>query len=83
MADDRRPEQERREPERIRELLGERLDLYRERVRSAFPPEFREHLRVARREFWLAIRSLIDARLESIEEEARRQPRPRGRIDVE
>lgn len=48
------------------------------------PEDFKLHLRAVRREFLLAIRSLIDARIASIEEGDRRQRgRRRGRVAVE
>jgi hypothetical protein len=58
----------------------------RQGISSMFPPEFRQHVRAARREFWLAVRSLVDARLEAIETEG--EPKPQGpaqhgRIDVQ
>jgi hypothetical protein len=59
-------------------------DDLRERVVSLFPPEFRQHYRAARREFWLAVRALVDARISAIETNDRpSQPPPRrGRIDI-
>ncbi len=67
----------------------DRMEDVRQGVSAFFPPEFREHFRSARREFWLALRSLVDARLEAIEHE--REPKPgqqpgpgtHGRIEVE
>ena len=60
------------------------LDDARERVSSLFPPEFRSHYRAARREFWLAIRALVDSRIAAIEDKERPAPPPprRGRIDI-
>ncbi len=55
---------------------GEILEMWqlRERFRQMFPEEFFRHLTAARKEFWLAIRSLIDARIAALE----RQERARG-----
>jgi len=65
----------------------ERMEEVRHGLGTIFPPEFKEHARAARREFWLAVRSLVDARLEAIEREARPKPEQgpatRGRINVE
>jgi hypothetical protein len=68
--------------------LGETLDQARRNVDSLFPPEFRAHARVAQREVWLALRALIDARLEAIDRAGQPQPpAPKppssGRIDIE
>jgi hypothetical protein len=59
-------------------------DDVRERVAALFPPEFRQHYRAARREFWLAVRALVDARISAIEATDRpQQPPPRhGRVDI-
>lgn len=42
-----------RVPSRVRRLLG-----------TLFPPEARGHLREARRRTWLALRAMVDARIE-------------------
>ena len=73
--------------QRVNEL-GETLDQARRNVDSLFPPEFKAHARVAQREVWLALRALIDARLEAIERSGQsQQPPPKpptsGRIDIE
>jgi hypothetical protein len=59
-------------------------DDLRERVIYLFPPEFRQHYRAARREFWLAVRALVDARISSIEtaDQPSQPPPRRGRIDI-
>ncbi len=72
-------DRERRESERVEDLMNE----YRERLGGLFPPEFKQHVRAARREFWLAVRSLVDARLDAIEGEPENRSRPSGRINVE
>jgi hypothetical protein len=68
--------------------LGGTLEQARRNVDSLFPPEFRAHARVAQREVWLALRALIDARIEAIERSERSEPpAPKppasGRIDIE
>ncbi len=86
MSEHDQPGPERPDPEWVRQRFEERLGELREGVGSLFPPEFKAHARAARRAFWLAVRSLVDARLDAIEEEARHRPsggEPRGRIDVE
>lgn len=47
----------------------------------ALSPEAREHFRTARREFLLALRSLIDAAIEALEK--REEPKGRTKIEVE
>ncbi len=72
------------DPEWARERLSERMEEVRRNVNSLFPPEFKAHVRTARREFWLAVRSLVDARLDAIEDEAKpKSEPPHGRINVE
>jgi hypothetical protein len=72
------------EAERIRERVEEQMGQARDQLSGLIPPDFAEHFRVARREFWLAVRSLVDARLDSIEDEAKpKQPRQSGRIDID
>lgn len=66
--------------------LEEAYDDIRHRFRGMFemPDDFVMHIRAARREFWLALRSLIDARIESIEEaEKRREAGRRSRVNIE
>jgi hypothetical protein len=82
--DDKRGDDLRGDAERFREQVEERMGEAREQLSGMIPPDFVEHFRSARREFWLAIRSLVDARLDSIEEEAKpKQSRPSGRIDID
>ena len=68
--------------------LGGTIEHARRNVDSLFPPEFKAHARVAQREVWLALRALIDARLEAIDRAGQQQPpAPKppstGRIDIE
>lgn len=77
-------DEQKSDAERFREQMEERMEEAREQLSGLFPPGFAEHFRAARREFWLAVRSLIDSRLDSIEEEARPKSSPqRGRIDID
>ena len=58
----------------------------RDRFWSMFelPEEFGTHLRAARREILLAVRSLIDSRVEALEEaEKRRESGRRTRVHIE
>ncbi len=66
--------------------LGEAYDDVRQRFRGMFelPEDFTLHLRAARREMLLAIRSLIDARIEDLEEsEKRREAGRRSRVQID
>jgi len=48
------------------------------------PPEFHEHTRAARKEALLAMRSLIDARIERLDQAAEEKPKPKThRVKVE
>ncbi len=56
----------------------------KERRTDMFPEEFRQHRRAARREMLLAWRSLIDARIAKLDEEAKEKTAPQAtRIKVE
>ncbi len=46
-----------------------------------FPEQFREHTRAARKEMLLAVRSLLDAAIEEMEEEPER-PKKATKIEV-
>lgn len=85
MSEDDQERQGKTEAEWARERLEERMRQMRENVSGFFPPEFKDHVRRARREFWLAVRSLVDARLDAIEREAEPPPPPprSGRIDID
>lgn len=48
-----------------------------------FPEEFRAHQRAARREMLLAVRSLIDAKIEKLEAQEKRSAPTATRIKVE
>ena len=75
---------EKSDADRFRETVEEQMGQAREQLSGLIPPDFSEHFRAARREFWLAIRSLVDARLDSIEDEAKpKEPRQSGRIDID
>ncbi len=81
---------EHRRPEELggalRERLMEGMEGFREGMNTLFPPEFRSHVRSARREFWLAVRSLVDARIEALEHEGRQRQSgqsPRGPVNLE
>jgi hypothetical protein len=47
------------------------------------PGKAKEHLLAARKELLLAVRSLIDARIESLEKKAETKPGPRKKIRVD
>jgi hypothetical protein len=47
------------------------------------PPQAQEHLLKARKEVLLALRSLIDARLEALEKRAARKPETKRKIKIE
>ncbi len=77
-------EEQKSDAERFREQMEEQMGRAREQLNGLFPADFGQHFRSARREFWLAVRSLIDARLDSIEDEARpKSSQQRGRIDID
>lgn len=64
-------------------MLYEKAEEFRARVRGLFPPEFRRHALAARKEFYLAIRSLIDARIESLERAEKASEKKASKIRVE
>jgi hypothetical protein len=77
-------DEQKSDAERFREQMEERMGEAREQLNQIIPPGFAEHFRAARREFWLAVRSLIDSRLDSIEDEAKpKSSQQRGRIDID
>jgi cellulose biosynthesis protein BcsQ len=47
------------------------------------PPQAQEHLLKARKEVLLALRSLIDSRLEALEKRSARKPEPKRKIKIE
>ncbi len=49
--------------------LGKAAESLARDIRGIIPEESYGHLRASRREFWLAIRSIIDRRITSLEEE--------------
>lgn len=56
---------------------------FRATLGGFFPPEFRQHMLSARKEFLLAVRSLIDARIESLERSQERASKRAKKIPVE
>lgn len=77
-------DEQKSDAERFRERVEEQMGEAREQLSGLIPPDFAEHFRTARREFWLAVRSLVDARLDSIEDKAKsKTPRNRGKIDID
>jgi hypothetical protein len=77
-------DEQKSDAERFRERVEEQMGEAREQLSGLIPPDFADHFRTARREFWLAVRSLVDARLDSIEDEAKpKSPRNRGKIDID
>lgn len=83
------PEREEERLERETSPVGELEDAYadvRERLCAMFelPEDFTTHVRAARRELLLAVRSLIDARLSTLEQaEKRREAGRRTRVHIE
>lgn len=64
-----------------RELLARTIAAFRAEACGMLPDDFKRHSRAASREMLLAIRSLIDVAIESLEEEER--PKPAKEIKVE
>jgi hypothetical protein len=52
----------------------------RRKIQTYLPPEVQTHLRNARREVLLAVKSAVEARLASLDEAA---PQPARRIEIE
>ncbi len=67
------------------ERLSEQAEELRATVRGFFPSEFRQHMLASRKEFLLAVRSLIDSRIESLDraEERASKSKKSTRIPVE
>lgn len=64
--------------------LEEIVEVFLERARGIVPPEFLTHVRNARKECYLAARSLLDARIQGLSEaEERQSNRKATRIKVE
>lgn len=82
MAETREAARERERPEvqSVQQAWRE----FQASVRALLPEEFWEHRRAAQREALLAVRSLIDAALERLEEEERAaRPKRVKKIEVE
>jgi hypothetical protein len=63
--------------------LGDMGRMFRARAQGMFPPEFRQHMIAARREVLLAVRSLIDTRIESLECQERASSKKATKLPVE
>ena len=90
MSEERREtRKETREEARVREReevrsVQEAWREFQASLRALLPEEFWEHRRAARREALLAVRSLIDAALERLEEEERAErPKRARKIEIE
>lgn len=66
--------------EKMREI---RISLPEELFTFMIPPKTQEHLFRAGKEFLLALRSLIDARIEFLDKKAEKGPAPKKKIKVE
>ena len=64
-------------------MAGERIEELRARVRGLFPPEFKSHMVASRKEFLLAMRSLLDARIESLERAEKAASKRATKVTVE
>ncbi|MCL5265910.1 MAG: hypothetical protein M1343_12095 [Chloroflexi bacterium] len=62
-----------------KEMVGE----FRSLVHELFPPDFRQHMFAMRKEFYLAMRSLIDARIDSMERKEKLSAKKATRVNVE
>ncbi len=60
-----------KEPDRPEwiEYMGKAFEAFTRDVRGILPEETYSHMRASRREFWLAVRSLIDQRIKNLEKE--------------
>ncbi len=90
MSEERKEtKKETREEARVREReevrsVQEAWREFQASLRALLPEEFWEHRRAARREALLAVRSLIDAALERLEEEERAErPKRARKIEIE
>ena len=63
--------------------MGEMVQEFRARAHRIFPPEFRQHMLTARREFLLAVRALVDARIEALEREEKVSAKKATKVTVE
>ena len=78
------PKMKRRRRRRDEPSLEDVVEAYFDRVKSLVPPDFVIHMRAARKEVYLAIRSLIDARIEALEEaDERSESRRPKRVRIE
>jgi hypothetical protein len=74
---------EEKEKTRAEETISGKAEEFRAMVRGIFPPEFRRHALAARKEILLAVRSLIDARVESLERAEKASEKKATKIRVE
>jgi hypothetical protein len=66
--------------EKMREI---KISIPEELLTLFFPQQAQEHLLKAKKEVLLAFRSLIDARLETLEKRAARKAEPKRKIKIE
>lgn len=71
------------DPKKQEGRVEEMAEEFRARARKFFPPEFRQHMMNARREFLLGIRSLIDARIEALERAEKAAAKKATKVKVE
>ena len=64
-------------------MARETVEELRARVSSFCPPEFKTHMMAARREFLMAVRSLLDARIESLERAEKAASKRATKVTVE
>jgi hypothetical protein len=62
------------------EHLGKAVEAFIREVKTILPEETREHLRGSRKEFLLAVRSLVDRQIEKLEKESQSKAR---RVEVQ
>lgn len=75
-----------RKRDKVVDLVNSLIDVERQLIEVVFdfvPREARKHLRSARREKLLAIRSILDARIKALEEDDKPARPRRQKVDVE
>ncbi|MCL4459230.1 MAG: hypothetical protein M1136_10175 [Chloroflexi bacterium] len=74
---------EKEREERIEYEIAERVAKLRDRMRGIIPEEARRHLRASRKEFLLALRSLIDSCIEHLEEAEGQKGKKVTKVEVQ